>query len=288
MRLKFTILAAALTTCSCSMRDAGPVYAEAGKLNYPGAMWEPAALAASDAGHIYVADISMNNAVHVFTEEGLYAGAFGKPGRAAGEILVPVDVAAVPAGGCYVADFGNKRIAVFDHDGKFVRCIGEGTLGAPMGVAGAGRVIYVADADKGLLTFDPSGKFRGRDLPTVKAPTDVAAGPDGVLAVIDRGTRKVWLRGKNGLVNLTVTNLPKMTPVEVAFDARGNIYVLGFNETPNGAEEYFVRVFGPDGALITSFAVPLTSPTGLAVTRGRDVYVADGSRHEVRIYKPKR
>jgi DNA-binding beta-propeller fold protein YncE len=79
-------------------------------------------------------------------------GTFGQ-GETATAFWGPRDVAVDATGRVYVADTGNKRIAVFDEDGNPLGEIGEpgggplsGQLDEPVGIAiGADGLVYVAD-----------------------------------------------------------------------------------------------------------------------------------------------
>ncbi|KAL5266121.1 hypothetical protein ACHWQZ_G006689 [Mnemiopsis leidyi] len=52
----------------------------------------------------------------------------------------------------FVSDTGNDRVQVFDQDGNFVRCIGEGKLHSPRGIAVSGDLIYIANSGMGNIS----------------------------------------------------------------------------------------------------------------------------------------
>jgi len=70
-------------------------------------------------GNIFVADGHGNNArVAKFDKNGRFLLSWGSRGSEPGQFNVPHSIATDPQGNVYVADQGNKRIQVFDNDGK--------------------------------------------------------------------------------------------------------------------------------------------------------------------------
>lgn len=80
------------------------------------------------AGNIFISDGYINSRVAKFDKDGDWVGQWGGPGKARGEFNTPHSIAADALGNIYVADRGNRRIQVFDHDGKFLR---EITINVP-------------------------------------------------------------------------------------------------------------------------------------------------------------
>jgi DNA-binding beta-propeller fold protein YncE len=74
-------------------------------------------------GNIFVSDGYVNSRVAKFDKNGDWVKQWGGPGKADGEFNTPHSIAADAEGRIYVADRGNRRIQVFDHDGKFIRAI---------------------------------------------------------------------------------------------------------------------------------------------------------------------
>ena len=74
-------------------------------------------------GDIYVSDghgTGTNDRIVKFSKDGKFITAWGKHGKAAGEIDTPHGIALDSAGRVYVADRANNRIQIFEPDGKFV------------------------------------------------------------------------------------------------------------------------------------------------------------------------
>jgi hypothetical protein len=139
------------------------------------------------AGNTYISDGYINSRVAKVDRDGNWLKSWGDPGDQSGQFNTPHSIAVDAQGRVYVADRGNRRIQVFDSDGKFVRqitidvpvdpsarpAIGNkpaqtsGTMspGAPWTVCitpGPNQVLFTSDAFPGRiykLTLD--GKLLG-------------------------------------------------------------------------------------------------------------------------------
>ncbi len=123
----------------------------------PGQFQEPWGLAVDERGYVYVAD-TWNHRVQKFTPQGEFLTAWGTFGEfnvgdpnGQGAFFGPRDIAVGPEGALYVTDTGNKRVQVFDPEGRFLREFGgrgraPGQLEEPVGVAVSSEgEVYVAD-----------------------------------------------------------------------------------------------------------------------------------------------
>jgi len=82
---------------------------------------KPVGLALDSQGNLYVSS-SGNHQVYKFRyRDGTLLGALGKRGRVQGCFEAPMDLDVSADGTLAVADSGNKRVQVFDRDGKFLR-----------------------------------------------------------------------------------------------------------------------------------------------------------------------
>jgi len=76
--------------------------------------WDP-------AGNVYISDGYINSRVAKTDRNGKWLKSFGEPGNGPGQLNTPHNIAADAQGNIYVADRGNRRIQVFDGEGKVVR-----------------------------------------------------------------------------------------------------------------------------------------------------------------------
>lgn len=74
-------------------------------------------------GDIFISDGYINSRVAKFDKNGHWVKSFGEPGSGEGQFNTPHGIASDAQGNIYVADRGNRRIQVFDPDGKFLRQI---------------------------------------------------------------------------------------------------------------------------------------------------------------------
>ncbi len=72
-------------------------------------------------GSIFISDGYINSRVAKYDKNGDWVKQWGGPGKGPGEFSTPHSIAADAQGNIYVADRGNRRIQVFDHDGAFLR-----------------------------------------------------------------------------------------------------------------------------------------------------------------------
>src|SRR5271156_4132775 len=78
--------------------------------------WDP-------AGNSYISDGYINSRVAKLDKDGNWLTSFGEPGNGPGQLNTPHSIAADAQGNIYVADRGNRRIQVFDGEGKLERQI---------------------------------------------------------------------------------------------------------------------------------------------------------------------
>jgi DNA-binding beta-propeller fold protein YncE len=76
--------------------------------------WDP-------AGNIYISDGYINSRIAKADKNGKWLKSWGEPGNLPGQLNTPHNIAADAQGNIYVADRGNRRIQVFDGEGKLLR-----------------------------------------------------------------------------------------------------------------------------------------------------------------------
>lgn len=75
------------------------------------------------AGNTYISDGYINSRVAKIDKDGNWLKSWGEPGDGPGQFNTPHSIAVDAQGHVYVADRGNRRIQVFDGEGKFLRQI---------------------------------------------------------------------------------------------------------------------------------------------------------------------
>lgn len=80
----------------------------------------PTDVAVTPSGEFYVADGYVNSRVAKFSREGNFLREWGKKGSAAGEFNLPHTLVLDARGRVYVGDRENRRVQIFDPDGKFL------------------------------------------------------------------------------------------------------------------------------------------------------------------------
>ncbi|HEV3038022.1 MAG TPA: peptidyl-alpha-hydroxyglycine alpha-amidating lyase family protein [Candidatus Angelobacter sp.] len=73
------------------------------------------------AGNAYISDGYINTRIAKVDKDGNWLKSWGEPGDKPGQFNTPHSIAVDAQGNVYVADRGNRRIQVFDGDGKFLR-----------------------------------------------------------------------------------------------------------------------------------------------------------------------
>jgi hypothetical protein len=73
------------------------------------------------AGNTYISDGYINSRVGKVDKDGNWLMSWGEPGDKPGQFNTPHSLAVDAQGNVYVADRGNRRIQVFDGEGKFLR-----------------------------------------------------------------------------------------------------------------------------------------------------------------------
>jgi DNA-binding beta-propeller fold protein YncE len=87
-------------------------------------------MAWDSAGNTYISDGYINSRIAKADKNGVWLKSWGDPGDQPGQFNTPHNIGVDAHDNIYVADRGNRRIQVFDTDGKFLRQI---TIDVPIG-----------------------------------------------------------------------------------------------------------------------------------------------------------
>ncbi len=209
----------------------------------------PSGIAIDSANSVYVAD-THNNRVQKFTSAGIHLLTFGGEGLEEGGMNLPWGLTVAPDGDVYVADWGNDRVQRFTSDGDFVAAYGspgsgEGQLRRPSGVA--------VD-ERGLIYISDWGNERVQ-----------AFDPDGRFVQLLRGqaTESKW-----------AVNFLNINKEEGAARARADLE----SETsaldradPHEVSSHIEKLFW--------------SPVSIKLDSAGRIYVTEGNRHRIQIYR---
>lgn len=260
-------------------------------------------------GRVYVGD-TVRKLVEVFDIPGHKFFKIGEDEdeNGNGKLQLPLGIDLDKQGNLYVFDGKLKQIVVYDHDGKFLRYIGDpNQFARPAGIAvdPAGTRIYAVDIggtssnEHKVLVFDAqSGKHlfdigkRGIAKGEFNLPRDTVIAPDGSLYVVDGGNFRVQKFDAEGKFISTFGDIGRQPgqfsrPKEAAVDTAGNIYVVD-------ATFGNFQIFNPQGQLLLAIGSRSNSdgpakfslPAGIAVDEDGRVYVTDQFFRKVDVFRP--
>jgi DNA-binding beta-propeller fold protein YncE len=211
------------------------------------------------------------------------------------ELSDPVDVAVDSRDRLYVGSRGNHPVLIFDRDGGFVSCWGEGRFDDPHGVTiGSDDSVYITDrAANTVEKCTPSGSClmrlgaRYKSSPIFERkpfnqPTDLALGAAGETYVCDgygnflvhkfspQGTRLATWGGYGSAPGQF------LLPHRVGVDRRERVYVVDRNNDR-------IQVFSPEGEFVSGWG-EFGWPQDLHIDRTHDLfYVVETQRQGSKI-----
>jgi sugar lactone lactonase YvrE len=244
----------------------------------------PQGVAVDASGNVYVADYSYHtirkiNAYGVVTTlAGLpqVSGSADGTGSAA-RFNRPSSLAVDASGNVYVADRTNHTIRKITSAGVVTTLAGSaGVSGSEDGTGSAARFyapIGVAVDSAGHVYVAEEQNFTIRKITPVGVVTTLAG-----------------LAGQSGLVDGTGSAARFFFLAEIAVDAAGDLYVVDYQSVRKVTSAGVVTTLA-GGNLTGSadgvgFAARFSSPKGLAVDAGGNVYVADLNNHTIRKMTP--
>ncbi len=139
------------------------------------------------AGNAYISDGYINSRVAKVDKDGRWLKSFGEPGAEPGQFNTPHSIAADAKGNIYVADRGNRRIQVFDGDGKYLRQI---TIDVPFDYANAAPAIGKKPAPDATGTMAPGAPWA----------VCITPGPNQVIYAADAFPGRIYKLSLDGKV----------------------------------------------------------------------------------------
>ncbi len=139
-------------------------------------------------GNAYISDGYINSRVAKVDKDGNWVTSWGEPGTGPGQFNTPHSIAVDAEGNVYVADRGNRRIQVFDGEGRFLRQI---TIDVPAPPNARPAI--------GNMPADPSA-LRGTMAPGAPWAICITPGPDQVLYSSDAYPGRIYKLSLDGKV----------------------------------------------------------------------------------------
>jgi DNA-binding beta-propeller fold protein YncE len=145
--------------------------------------WDP-------AGNSYISDGYINSRVAKFDKNGNWVKSFGEFGTGPGQMRTVHGITADAQGNLYVADRGNRRVQVFDGDGKLLRIISINVPVPPDAHPAIGNPITVPAPEMANQTMQPGAPWT----------VCITPGPNQVLYVADSYPGRIYKLTLDGKV----------------------------------------------------------------------------------------
>ncbi len=171
--------------------------------------------------------------VEFYSLDGKFLRSLGKSGNLPGEFLDPGDVAFNQKKEMAVADRGNRRIQIFDEQGKYLGRFGEVMIDDPIAAAFApDGSLHVLDAvKKNCLVFIEGVKHKfyyEYSYGSFASPTDIISTSDGSMYISDPENRAIFVYSSKGTLIRAAHPDPQQgfdftSPRGLAQDSKGRI-----------------------------------------------------------------
>ena len=148
---------------------------------------QPTDVAWDSNGNSYFSDGYINSRVGKANAKGEWVASWGSLGNGPGQFDTPHGIAVSPQDEIYVADRGNRRIQVFDPDGRYLR---EFTIDVPVDVT-RGKIVYGREAPNAT---------RGSLAPGAPDALCMTPGPNPVLFIGDLYPSRIYKVSLDGKV----------------------------------------------------------------------------------------
>jgi hypothetical protein len=177
-------------------------------------------IAWDSADNTYISDGYINSRIAKVTKDGEWLTSWGEPGSGPGQFQTPHSIAIDAKNNIYVADRGNRRIQVFDTDGKLLRQI---TIDVP----------YDADAKPAIgnkPTLPTPAGMQQTMAPGAPWTVCITPGPNQVLYASDAYPGRIYKLSLDGKVLGVIGKAGKMLKQfgwihEMACPSENELYV---------------------------------------------------------------
>jgi uncharacterized protein (TIGR03437 family) len=246
----------------------------------------PTGIAVDSSGNLYIADsqnlrvrkVAGSN-INSVAGNGLLSFSGDNGPALQAQMYLPQGVAVDSGGNVYVSDTGNNEVRRVGKDGSISRYAGNGSAG--FGGDGGAATSAQLTAPAGLAVDSGGNLYIADSLNSrVRKVT-----PSGSISTV-AGNGNAGFGGDNG----SATGAQLNTPVSVAVDAAGNLYIADLNNNrirmvnSGGTITTFAgsgnQGYGGDSGPATSAMLNL--PRGVAVDPSGNVFIADSGNQAIR------
>jgi DNA-binding beta-propeller fold protein YncE len=174
--------------------------------------------------------------IDFYKPDGVFSHSTGITGKNPGELLKPVDVAFNKKGEMAVADQGNRRVQIFDMQGKYLGRLGEVYLDDPIALAFTpeGHLHVLDAAKKTCFVFKEKATHKfyyEYSYGIFKNPVDIQFTSKGIVHISDQDIQEIMTFSSNGRLLSVEQPAPSghfgyANPQGLALDSKGRaIYV---------------------------------------------------------------
>ena len=209
---------------------------------------------------------------------------FGSNGSGPGQFNGPYDIAVdKKTGTVAVSDYGNKRIQLFDSDGRYLREIGLRASCSSLDFTKSGHIIAVTPGDVHKISlFSEEGQFvKHIDSEHLKFPFHISTDDYDDITVCDQESNEVIVISSDG------TGL--VTRIAASEHDQSMMYAIYHEETycyfVSDSKTDCVKVFDAEGNFLYDIGRGrLSYPVGLAIDKCNNLIVCDTGNERLVIF----